>query len=55
MIFNAKTVVDQATFTKPFEAPVGVVHVFVNGDQVVNNSKVAGATPGRVLLQSRAK
>lgn len=49
VIFDAKTVLDQATFTKPFEAPTGIVHVFVNGDQVVANSKVAGATPGRVL------
>ena len=49
VIFDAKKVLDQATFTKPFEAPVGIVHVFVNGEQVVSNSKVNGATPGRVL------
>lgn len=49
VIFDAKKVLDNATFTKPFEAPIGIVHVFVNGEQVVNDSKVSGATPGRVL------
>lgn len=55
VIFNAKTVVDQATFTKPFETPIGIIHVFVNGEQVVNSSKVSGATPGRVLLSPKTK
>ena len=49
VIFNAKTVLDQATFAKPLEAPIGIIHVFVNGEQVVRDSKVSGATPGRVL------
>jgi N-acyl-D-amino-acid deacylase len=49
VIFDAKKVLDQATFTKPFEVPVGIAHVFVNGEQVVRDSKVSGATPGRVL------
>jgi N-acyl-D-amino-acid deacylase len=51
VIFDAKKVLDQATFTKPFEVPVGIVHVFVNGKQVVSDSKVSGATPGRVLAR----
>lgn len=55
VVFNAKTVLDQATFTKPFEAPVGIVHVFVNGEQVVKNSQVSGATPGRVLWRASTK
>lgn len=55
VIFNAKTVLDQATFTKPFEAPTGIVHVFVNGELVVTDSKVSGATPGRVILQPKVK
>ncbi len=49
VIFDAKKVLDQATFAKPFEVPVGIVHVFVNGEQVVSDSKVTGATSGRVL------
>ncbi len=49
VIFDAKKVLDQATFAKPFEVPVGILHVFVNGEQVVNESKVTAATPGRVL------
>ncbi|HEX4951331.1 MAG TPA: D-aminoacylase [Blastocatellia bacterium] len=49
VIFDAKKVLDHATFKQPFEVPVGIVHVFVNGEQVVSESKVSGATPGRVL------
>ncbi len=49
VIFDAKKVLDQATFAKPLEAPMGIVHVFVNGEQAVGDSKVSGATPGRVL------
>ena len=49
VIFDAKNVLDQATFTKPFEAPIGIVHVFVNGEQVVKDSQVTGATSGQVL------
>lgn len=55
VVFDAKKVVDQATFAKPFEAPTGIIHVFVNGEQVVNDSKVTGATPGQVLLRPKAK
>ena len=35
VIFDAKKVLDEATYAKPFEAPIGIVHVFVNGEQVV--------------------
>ncbi len=55
VMFDAKKVLDQATFAKPFEVPVGIVHVFVNGEQVVRDSKVSGITPGRVLLNPKAK
>jgi N-acyl-D-amino-acid deacylase len=51
VIFDAKKVLDQATFQQPFEVPVGIIHVFVNGEQVVRESKASGATPGRVLRQ----
>jgi N-acyl-D-amino-acid deacylase len=55
VIFDAKKVLDQATFAKPFEVPLGILHVFVNGEQVVRDSKVSGATSGRVLLNPKAK
>ncbi|MBL8203847.1 MAG: D-aminoacylase [Blastocatellia bacterium] len=55
VIFDAKKVLDQATFVKPFEVPIGILHVFVNGEQVVRDSNVSGATPGRVLLNPKAK
>lgn len=49
VIFDAKKVLDQATFTKPFEAPIGITDVFVNGTPVVQANTVTGATPGQVL------
>jgi N-acyl-D-amino-acid deacylase len=49
VIFDAKKVLDQATFAKPFAVPLGIVHVFVNGEQVVRDSKVSGTAPGHVL------
>ncbi len=49
VIFDAKKVLDEATYAKPFEMPVGIIHVFVNGEQVVTDSKVGGTTPGRAL------
>ena len=49
VIFDAEKVLDQATFAKPFENPVGIKHVFVNGTQVVSEGKITGATPGQVL------
>ncbi len=55
VIFDAKKVLDHATFAKPLEEPRGIVHVLVNGTEVVNESHVTGATPGRVLLNLKAK
>ena len=49
VIFDAEKFLDQATFAKPFENPVGIKHVFVNGTQVVSEGKITGATPGQVL------
>jgi len=48
-IFNAETIIDKATFDNPHQFSEGMVHVFVNGKQVLQNSEHTGATPGRVV------
>ena len=49
VIFDPATVVDTATFENPHQYAAGVSHVIVNGVLVVDDSKVTGARPGRVL------
>lgn len=49
VIFNPKTIQDHATFTEPHQYATGVLHVFVNGKQVLANGEHTGATPGRII------
>ena len=48
-IFDPKTVNDKATFESPHQYSTGMVHVFVNGAQVLRNGEHTGATPGKVV------
>ena len=48
-IFDPATIIDHATFEKPHQYSTGMVHVFVNGVQVVRNGNHTGAKPGRVV------
>jgi N-acyl-D-amino-acid deacylase len=48
-IFDANKVQDHATFEKPQQYSTGMVHVFVNGMQVLENGEHTGARPGRVV------
>jgi N-acyl-D-amino-acid deacylase len=48
-IFDPATVQDHATFEQPHQFATGVVHVFVNGTQVLRDGEHTGATPGRVV------
>jgi len=48
-IFNPQTIRDRATYTKPFQYPVGVEYVIVNGRLVLTQGKHTGALPGRAL------
>ena len=48
-IFDAAKIRDHATFEKPQQFATGMVHVFVNGAQVLRNGEHTGATPGRVV------
>lgn len=49
VVFDAPTIIDHATFEKPHQYSTGVVHVFVNGVQVLANGEHTGAKPGRVV------
>lgn len=49
VVFNPATIADHATFAQPQQYATGVVHVFVNGVQVVRNGEHTGATPGQVV------
>lgn len=52
-IFDANTICDRATFEMPYQTPVGISHVIVNGVPVLRNGVVTGAKPGRALRRSR--
>jgi N-acyl-D-amino-acid deacylase len=49
VVFNAKTIKDEATFGEPHRYPTGIQYVLVNGEVVVGQGKHTGARPGRVL------
>lgn len=49
VVFDPKTIADKATFDKPHQYSVGVVHVFVNGAQVLKDGNHTGAFSGRAL------
>lgn len=49
VIFDPEKIQDHATFEKPHQYSTGVVHVFVNGVQVLKNGEHTGARPGRVV------
>jgi len=48
-LFNPDEIQDHATFEDPLQYSTGMIHVFVNGTQVLNNGDHTGATPGMVV------
>jgi len=48
-IFNPREIGDKATFEKPQQYATGMVHVFVNGSQVLKDGEHTGAKPGQVV------
>lgn len=48
-IFNPEKIQDNATYDKPQQYATGMIHVFVNGDQVLKDGDHTGAQPGRVV------
>lgn len=52
VIFDPATVADRATFEDPFQYPVGIDTVLVNGTVVLDEGKHTNARPGRVLKRA---
>jgi len=53
VIFDPKTVIDKATYTKPHQFPEGINYVIVNGKIVVKDGVHTGAKPGKALFKSK--
>ncbi|MDD2943768.1 MAG: amidohydrolase family protein [bacterium] len=51
VVFNPDKIIDNATYSHPHQLSDGIVHVFVNGDQVVNEGQHTGALPGQVVTK----
>jgi N-acyl-D-amino-acid deacylase len=49
VIFDPATVIDRATFTDPFQYPLGIPTVIVNGRVVLDNGRHTGERPGIVI------
>ena len=49
VIFDQDRVTDQATWGMPHQYPLGIEHVIVNGEFVIENADHLGTLPGRIL------
>jgi len=49
VVFDPDAIQDNATFVDPHQYATGMLHVFVNGRQVLKDGEHTGATPGRVV------
>ena len=52
-VLDAQQVIDRATYTDPFQYPVGIQYVLVNGQVVLDQGKHTGAKPGRAIRRGR--
>ncbi len=53
VIFDYKSIIDRATFDKPFLKPKGIYHVLVNGIPAIWEGKLTGIRAGRVLRHGK--
>jgi N-acyl-D-amino-acid deacylase len=51
-IFDATTIMDNATFENPHQYPAGITYVIVNGQIVVEHGEQHPVLPGRVLQKN---
>lgn len=49
LVFDPAKIKDNATFEKPSQYASGMIHVFVNGTQVLKGGEHTGAKPGRFV------
>ena len=52
-VFNAATIVDNATFENPHQYATGVEYVIVSGQIVLDKGRHTGARPGTILLNPK--
>ncbi len=52
VVFDPDTIADTATYAEPHQYPKGIEYVIVNGEVVVENGRLTGARPGRVLKRA---
>jgi N-acyl-D-amino-acid deacylase len=53
IVFDPATIAAQSTYEKPMQFATGVVHVFVNGVQVLKDGEHTGEKAGRVVVRER--
>lgn len=53
VVFDPATIRANATFANPRQYATGVMHVFVNGQQILRDGEHTGAKPGRVVVKSK--
>ncbi|HET6628472.1 MAG TPA: D-aminoacylase [Woeseiaceae bacterium] len=49
VVFDPEAIEAHSTYEEPHQLATGVVHVFVNGEQVLEDGRHTGATPGRFV------
>lgn len=49
VVFDPATIQDHATYDQPHQYSTGVLHVFVNGQQVLKDGEHTGELPGRFI------
>lgn len=54
VIFDPDRVIDTSTYTDPGRPSTGIPYVMINGTIVVENSKLTGAKPGRIVKRTWA-
>jgi len=54
VVFDAENITDKATYVEPGQYSEGVVHLVVNGKQVIKDRKQTNAMPGRIVSRKSA-
>jgi N-acyl-D-amino-acid deacylase len=55
LVFDPAKVADHATYEKPIQYATGMIHVFVNGKQVLKDGEHTNAKPGKFVKGEGAK
>jgi N-acyl-D-amino-acid deacylase len=55
LVFDPATIADHATYENPIQYATGMIHVFVNGKQVLKDGQHTNAKPGKFVKGEGAK